>query len=430
MPCAFSCFVIKIGRRNMKKRVLMLASVASMIDQFNMSNIRLMIEAGCQVHVACNFAEGNTCDSRRIQQLKDTLQKLGVVQHQWDCPRGFQSLRRCMRAYIQLWKLTGRYHFAWIHCHSPVGGVLARAAAHQRKTAVIYTAHGFHFFKGAPLKNWLLYYPVEKLLSYWTDVLVTVNREDYQFAKRNMGAGRIYFIPGIGIDIKKFQKQTEETVHTACGQAEETAYSACGQAEETVHTAYGQAGEAVRIKYRIPKHAVLLLSVGELSRRKNHQAVIEALAELSRTDLYYLICGQGGLKEELAQQAHRLGIADRVILPGFQQDVADMYRSADLFVFPSLQEGMPVALMEAMAAGLPCVVSDIRGNRDLIDEQGGKKFVVSKTGQLKEGIMYFLEHPKERALYGQHNQEVVTGYSIEVVQKRMRIIYAGMGKYY
>ena len=419
MPCAFSCFVIKIGRRNMKKRVLMLASVASMIDQFNMSNIRLMIEAGCQVHVACNFAEGNTCDSRRIQQLKDTLQKLGVVQHQWDCPRGFQSLRRCMRAYIQLWKLTGRYHFAWIHCHSPVGGVLARAAAHQRKTAVIYTAHGFHFFKGAPLKNWLLYYPVEKLLSYWTDVLVTVNREDYQFAKRNMGAG-------IGIDIKKFQKQTEETVHTACGQAEETAYSACGQAEETVHTAYGQAGEAVRIKYRIPKHAVLLLSVGELSRRKNHQAVIEALAELSRTDLYYLICGQGGLKEELAQQAHRLGIADRVILP----DVADMYRSADLFVFPSLQEGMPVALMEAMAAGLPCVVSDIRGNRDLIDEQGGKKFVVSKTGQLKEGIMYFLEHPKERALYGQHNQEVVTGYSIEVVQKRMRIIYAGMGKYY
>ncbi len=392
----------------MKKRVLMLASVASMIDQFNMSNIRLMIEAGCQVHVACNFAEGNTCDSRRIQQLKGTLQKLGVVQHQWDCPRGFQSLRRCMRAYIQLWKLTGRYHFAWIHCHSPVGGVLARAAAHQRKTAVIYTAHGFHFFKGAPLKNWLLYYPVEKLLSYWTDVLVTVNREDYQFAKRNMGAGRIYFIPGIGIDIKKFQKQTEETVHTA----------------------YGQAGEAVRIKYRIPKHAVLLLSVGELSRRKNHQAVIEALAELGRTDLYYLICGQGGLKEELAQQAHRLGIADRVILPGFQQDVADMYRSADLFVFPSLQEGMPVALMEAMAAGLPCVVSDIRGNRDLIDEQGGKKFVVSKTGQLKEGIMYFLEHPKERALYGQHNQEVVTGYSIEVVQKRMRIIYAGMGKYY
>ena len=168
-------------------------------------------------------------------------------------------------------------------------------------------------------------------------------------------------------------KQTEETVHTACGQAEETAYSACGQAEETVHTAYGQAGEAVRIKYRIPKHAVLLLSVGELSRRKNHQAVIEALAELGRTDLYYLICGQGGLKEELAQQAHRLGIADRVILPGFQQDVADMYRSADLFVFPSLQEGMPVALMEAMAAGLPCVVSDIRGNRDLIDEQGGKK---------------------------------------------------------
>ncbi|MCI8446815.1 MAG: glycosyltransferase family 4 protein [Eubacterium sp.] len=393
----------------MKKRVLMLASVASMIDQFNMPNIRLMQDEGYQVHVACNFEEGNTCDVRRIQQLKDMLHQLGVRQHQWDCPRNLYPPWRWLRAYRQLWNLTKRYHFAWIHCHSPVGGVLARAAAHQRGIAVIYTAHGFHFYKGAPFRNWLLYYPVEKLLSGWTDVLVTINQEDYQLAGRSMKAGKVYYIPGIGIDTVKFQRLL-------------------GAENEAQAVQDGERSE-IRIRYGIPEDALLLLSVGELSRRKNHQAAIKALAGIGRTDIYYLICGQGALHKELWQLAGRLDVADRVIMPGFQQNMAGLYRSADIFVFPSLQEGMPAALMEAMAAGLPCVVSDIRGSRELIDQWGGIKFLVTDIGRLKDAILYFADHPEERGLCGRHNQEIITGYSMETVQNQMRMIYEDMKKY-
>ena len=169
--------------------------------------------------------------------------------------------------------------------------------------------------------------------------------------------------------------------------------------------------------------------MGELSRRKNHQAAIKALAGIGRTDIYYLICGQGALHKELWQLAGRLDVADRVIMPGFQQNMAGLYRSADIFVFPSLQEGMPAALMEAMAAGLPCVVSDIRGSRELIDQWGGIKFPVTDIGRLIDAILYFVDHPKERGLCGRHNQEIITGYSMETVQNRMRKIYEDMKKY-
>ena len=114
-----------------------------------------------------------------------------VVLHQWDCPRNIASIKKCGTAYRQLWQLTGSWQYAWIHCHSPVGGALARVVAHWRRIRVIYTAHGFHFYKGAPVKNWLLYYPVEKLLSYWTDILITVNKEDYRFAKRCLKARKV-----------------------------------------------------------------------------------------------------------------------------------------------------------------------------------------------------------------------------------------------
>ncbi len=171
---------------------------------------------------------------------------------------------------------------------------------------------------------------------------------------------------------------------------------------------------------------MILLSVGELSRRKNHRAVIAALAEIDREDVYYLICGQGPLREELVRQARELGVAGRVILTGFRQDVVIMYHNADIFVLPSLQEGMPAALMEAMAAGLPCVVSDIRGNRELVNERGGKKFHVRDAGQLRDGITYFLDRPEERVRCGQHNQKAAAVYDIEAVQCRMKRIYAYM----
>ena len=122
---------------------------------------------------------------------------------------------------------------------------------------------------------------------------------------------------------------------------------------------------AKRRELGIPDDAVLLLSVGELNNNKNHETVIRAIANM---DVYYIIAGNGDLREHLEHIIATLGLVDRVKLLGFRSDVKDLYETADIFVFPSFREGLPMALMEAMASGLPCVVSKIRGNIDLIED--------------------------------------------------------------
>lgn len=378
---------------NRKGTVLMLASVASMIDQFNMPNIRLLLEMGYEVHVACNFIEGNTCDAKRIRKLKKRLHNMQVVLHQWDCPRNIASIKKCGTAYRQLWQLTGSWQYAWIHCHSPVGGALARVVAHWRRIRVIYTAHGFHFYKGAPVKNWLLYYPVEKLLSYWTDILITVNKEDYRFAKQHLRAGKTYYIPGVGIDFRLYKEKSTDIC-----------------------------SKGFREIYKIPQDAVLLLSVGELSRRKDHRTVITALSKLHRKDVCYLICGQGKWKKKLVRCAVKHGVLESIRMPGFLEHVGEVYAQADIFILPSCQEGLSVALMEAMASGLPCVVSDIRGNRELIGE-ARLRFKPKDAKQLMEILQRLLDDNRRRETYGALNRKKIAGYSLADVQKRMERIY-------
>lgn len=408
----------------MKRKVLLAASVASMIDQFHLPDIRLLQESGCEVHVACNFIKGNTCSGKRIRSLQERLRRMQVIWHQWDCPRSPYDAVACCRAYRQIWELTGRYAFAWIHCHSPVGGALARLAAYRRGIRVIYTAHGFHFYPGAPLKNWLLYYPAEKLLSYGTDVLITVNREDFGLAKRRMLSKKVCYIPGVGIDVDQ---------RKPLAKADRAALR-----------------ERFCRKYRIPQDAVILLSVGELSRRKNHRIVLSALAQLEREDVCYVICGKGECRRQLVRQAERLGISSRIRLAGFQEDLTEFYQSADLFVLPSLQEGMPAALMEAMAAGLPCIVSDIRGSRELVTARGGRVFALhtgcaaaglrkqhtgcaaaglrkQHTGcaaaGLREQLAGLLDCPQLWESYGRWNQEKIRRYDRAVVDRKMKRIY-------
>lgn len=394
-----------LGTKKGAQKVLLIASVASMIDQFNMPNIRLLQEMGYEVHVACNFKDGNTCNDRRIHILRQILQKMRVRVHQWDCPRRIFPIRKCVDACRQLCGLLDRHLFVWVHCHSPVGGALARIAAHRARIPVMYTAHGFHFYKGAPFQNWLLYYPVEKLLAHWTDVLVTVNREDYRYAVRHLRAGRIYHIPGVGVDTEKFAGSVPST----------------------------QSRTLFRQTFDIPKDAWVLLSVGELNEGKNHRFVISALAAIQRQDVYYLICGQGAMGESLQHYADSLGVSSRLRLAGYQENMPWIYQNVDIFIFPSMREGMPVALMEAMAAGLPCIVSDIRGSRELVDgmaagwsEPCGISFRLEHPEQMWDAVSCLLENETLRERYGRRAQEKIRRYDIIAVQAQMRRIYSVM----
>ena len=241
-----------------------------------------------------------------------------------------------VKAYKELKKIIDSEKFDIIHCHTPVGGMLTRLAANgarKKGCKVFYTAHGFHFFRGAPIFNWLVYYPAERYLARKTDVLITIAKEDYSRA-RKFKAGRVEYVPGVGIDLEKFKKCRRE--------------------------------KAIDLKESlgIPKDAVVLLSVGEVNRNKNHKIVIESLTDFP--DIWYVLCGDGQLMSQHRLLAEKLGVQDRFIMTGYRTDLLDFYSMADIFVFPSLREGLPVALMEAMAMEIICVASINRGTNDLL----------------------------------------------------------------
>ena len=242
-----------------------------------------------------------------------------------------------IKAYQQLLELMKKEHFDIVHCNTPIGGLLGRICARKTKIpCVIYMAHGFHFWKGAPIKNWLLYYPVELFLSKWTDVLITITQEDFELSKK-MKAKRNSYIHGVGIDLSNFVRRKS--------------------ADRNVE---------LRNELAIPTDAIVLLSVGELNKNKNQKIVIRAISELKRTDVYYVICGEGELFDEYKVLTQKLGISDKVVMTGFRSDVYEFYRMADCYIHPSIREGLPASIVEAMATGVPVLATDFRGIRDII----------------------------------------------------------------
>ena len=374
----------------MMKKALVITSVASMVDQFLIPHIKLLREMSYEVHVACNFEQGNTCNKEQIAKLKEKLVSIGVTYYQVDFARNVSKIGKNFSAYKQVKKIIYQNKYDIIHCHSPIGGLVTRLAAknvRKHGTKVFYTAHGFHFYKGAPKKNWLIYYPVEKICSCFTDVLITINQEDYALAQKKMKARRVEYVPGVGIDLEKFSDIT------------------VNRAEK-------------RKELGIPENTILLLSVGELNENKNHGTVIRAIADI---DVYYIIAGKGGLQEHLQGIIDKFEMTDRVKLLGFRSDVAELYKVADVFVFPSFREGLSVSVMEAMASSLPVVCSRIRGNSDLINEDGGSLFDPYSIEDCRGAIERVLK--KNLKCMGNVNLEKSKEFSIENVLKQMKKLY-------
>lgn len=323
-------------------RALMTATVPSMIGQFNMNNINILIELGYEVDVACNFNDYSVWSDEKITLLKNTLNELNVRMYQVDFERSMFKIGNHIKSYKQMKKLMNERQYDLVHTHTPISSLITRIAFKHseifNKCRMIYTAHGFHFFKGNNLLKNFLFRNIERYGAKYTDTLITINKEDYAAAKKFKlkKNGTIEYVPGVGIDIDKIN-------------------SIQGNKEELCK------------ELNIPSDSTLLLSVGELSKRKNHEVIIRSLSQLPN-NVHYLICGQGQLENYLLDVAKELKIENRFHLLGYRTNIPQIMKSCDIYVFPSLQEGLPVALMEAMACGLPCIASRIRGNVDLITQ--------------------------------------------------------------
>ncbi len=377
------------------KKALMMASVAGMIDGFNRDNMTILQELGFQVEIACNFEYGSQNNQDRDQKFRLEMEEAGIKTYQLPVPRSPIKLRAIFRAYRKMEKICKENRYQLVHCHSPVGGVVARfACLGQRKkgTKVIYTVHGFHFFKGAPLKNWLLYYPVERFISRFTDLLITINKEDYKRAQ-TFHAKKVAYIPGVGIDVVKFKEAKK------------------GRKQK-------------RAELGIEKDQIVFLSVGELRVLKNHETAIRAMARLKNKNFTYLLVGDGDLHRYLEELAQSLGIGDHVRFLGYRQDVAEICGAADIFVFPSLREGLSVAFMEAMSAGLPVVASKIRGNADLIENgKGGYLNSPKDIEGFSKSLDKLENNSKIRRLMGERNAVEIMKYDQKIVNQKMKTLY-------
>ncbi len=366
-----------------KRKVLLVATVVKIhVNVFHIPCLKMFQEQGWETWV---------CSRNDFDNPKDCV--IPHCDHYIDIPFERNPLKPGnVKAYRMLRKIVEKEQFDLIYCHTPVGAMLARLAgisARKKGTKVIYMAHGFHFYNGAPLLNWMIYYPAEKFLSRFTDGLITINQEDYRRAQK-FHAGKTILIPGVGIDLDKFQKKEPTR-------------------------------QEIRNKLGIPERKIILMSVGELTKRKNHMAVIEALACLKEYDILYVVCGDGPMKARLRARAEELGVRERVKLLGFRKDIAELHKMADIFVFPSLQEGLPVALMEAMASGLPIVASRIRGNEDLIqNNRGGYLVKAQDSKQLAEAISRMIKNPEQRDKMEKRNLEIIKHYGQNAVLQKMK----------
>ncbi len=331
----------------MGKKVLLVATVQSHIGQFHKPLMKLLKEAGWEVHVAArnNLAEKNGL----------TLDYPDKV---FDIPfRRMPYDPRNAKAYRQLKQILKAEQYDVIHCNTPVGGVLGRLAAipyRKHGTRVLYTAHGFHFYKGAPLKNWILYYPIEKLLSRCTDTLITINREDFMLAQAKFHCP-VYHQHGVGANSTKFHPLSAE--------------------------------EQKRRREELGFHGPLIVNVGELLPNKNQKTAVSVVASLVKAypNLKLLIAGNGPEKANLEAQIASSGLQNNVTLLGYTTQLETYLQICDLLIACSYREGLPLNVMEAMLCGKPVIASRNRGHNELV----------------RDGENGFLVHPDDVSAYAE-----------------------------
>lgn len=371
-------------------KVLLTATVQSHICQFHRPLVEVLHEHGCEVHVAArnNLAEKNGL-------------KLDFVEKVFDIPfsRSPKSPDN-LKAKKKLKKIIGEGHYDVIHCNTPMGGIVTRLAAKRARkngTRVIYTAHGFHFYEGAPKINWMIYYPIEKFFSRKTDTLITITEEDYRLAKVKFHC-RVEHIHGVGVDEKR--------------------YFPVDEAEK----------KRLRREMGYGEDQKLILCVGELLPNKNQKMAIRAMKKIVEqySDALLLIAGNGPEKENLENEIKACGVEKNVKLLGYVTNLQDYQHIVDVLVSCSYREGLPLNIVEAMLSGTPVVASVNRGHKELIrDGETGFLFRPDDIYSMAGKVLELLADVNKFNALSEYAFSFALNYCFTSVKKLLKKVYYG-----
>ena len=366
---------------------LLLTCTDLMGIQFLVPHVCYLSQHGFSVELACSQVGG------RLEELRDVLEGVALVHEVRLVRNPFSAANR--HGYGDLKKIIDSEPWDLVWTNEPVMGVMTRLAAREARKKgmkVVYMVHGFHFYDGAPKVNWMLYYPVEKYCSRLCDMIVTIHEEDRRRAE-TFHAARVEMIPGIGVKTQRFRECEIDRAQK-------------------------------RRELDVPEDAFFILSVGELKDHKNHEVVIRAIAKAHSDAICYGICGQGELREPLQKLAGELGVERQVRFFGYRRDIPEILHAADLFAFPSKREGLPMAGLEAMAAGLPLLTSNVRGVSDYtIDGKTGYRCDPTDVDAFAQGIQRYMENEVHRQEIGQYNQKFVGKYDLDNSRARVLEIF-------
>lgn len=364
-------------------------TVSNTVNAFLIPHIRLLVDLGNQVDVACNV----------IGKPDKQLIQMGCKIHHLEFQRSIFKKDNYI-AYKQIKELVLSEGYDLVHVHTPIASFLTRLACRNiPNLKILYTAHGFHFYKGAPLKNWIAYYSLERLASRWTDGIITMNEEDYALAKKMKlrKSSSAFKTNGVGINLSKFSPQNSENKNL------------------------------LREKYGINKDDFILFYAAELNYTKNQGMLIEVMDFLAknRVDIYLFLAGNGKLAGFYNKQVIKRGLEKNIIFLGYRGDVSDLLKLSDVAVSSSRREGLPVNIMEAMATGLPLIVTDCRGNRDLIkNNENGFVVGVNDVKGFARAVEQLYQSEDLRNRLREKNLSIVKRYSIEKILQEIKEIYS------